>query len=117
VQHIQGHTTASDGTQSADIHSNYWEAWHISPNSQISDFQASGTYGYDDIFMINPGPGVHGDDSTTATAAFYEGLTLPPSFTPGGVRGAGSLPSTNINPNLPQTNATPSVVRTFSTSF
>jgi hypothetical protein len=89
-------------------HYDYWEAWPVPANSHTPS--VSGTDGngvsYSDRFS---GPtGTH----THASARFYEGLTLPSSFTvqPQGFP-SGILRTTTTNPNLPTNNATAPNVR------
>jgi RHS repeat-associated protein len=87
---------------------NYWEAWQVDPNSHtplLHGLDANGT-SYSDRFGGGAGSHIH------ASATFYEGLTLPSSFTvqPEGFPAA-DLRSTTTNPNLPTDNATAPNVR------
>jgi len=116
VQEISGEYTATQGGEMETRSYHYWEAWQVPAGSQITRYNLSGSPA-DDVFRIN-GNGATGTDSSTAAARFYEGLSLPPSFVPNNRNTfAGSLPATNINPNLPIGRATPPVVRTYNTQF
>jgi hypothetical protein len=107
VQHIVAdftNSTQCNGSGNCD----YWEAWPVPANSHtpsISGTDANGT-SYSDMFAGGAGSHIH------ASATFYEGLTLPSSFTiqPTGFP-AGRLPATTTNPNLPTQNATVPNVR------
>jgi hypothetical protein len=82
--------------------STYWESWYVLPGSQVTLYASAGDP-EDDTFQ--------GFASMNASASFYEGLALPPSFQPGNVPYAGILPSTTVNPNL--SGGTTPVVRTW----
>jgi hypothetical protein len=82
----------------------YWEAWAVSPGTQVTAYASAGDP-TDDTFL--------GFQSISASASFYEGLILPPSFVPNNpTTSAGILPSTTVNPNL--SGGTAPVVRTWS---
>ncbi len=83
----------------------YWEAWTVSPGSSVPT-----PYGQD-TFKVNslPREWHRGKVTWSGSARFYEGLSLPSSFVPGGVRSAGVLPSTSVDPELSTSSATPSV--------
>jgi RHS repeat-associated protein len=81
----------------------YSEAWQVEPGSTTTTL--SPAVPFDDTFM--------GWSAVSASAAFYEGLTLPASFVPGSVKFAGNLPATFQNPILSNCSATPSVARTW----
>jgi RHS repeat-associated protein len=87
---------------------NYWEAWPVAPNSHTPSIQGLDANGnsYSDMFGGGAGSHIH------ASASFYEGLTLPSSFTvqPEGFP-SGILRTTTTNPNLPTDNATAPNVR------
>lgn len=71
---------------------------------------------YDDIFA-NPTVG-NGGDSVTATARFYQGLSLPSSFVTNNTNTyAKALPSTTVNHSLPTDNATPAITRHWSSQW
>lgn len=112
VQEIAGDLTVNGQTQSY----RFWEAWPVSAGNQVTDLVRSGSP-YDDIFRVD-GKMTSGSVSLTATARFYEGSNLPPSFVPNNPSTfAGRLPSTTQNPNLPTSNATAPRVRTWSTQW
>lgn len=83
----------------------YWEAWTVSPGSSVPT-----PYGQD-TFKVNrlPSEWHRGKVTWSGSARFYEGLSLPSSFVPGGVGFAGVLPSTSVDPKLSTSSATPSV--------
>jgi hypothetical protein len=89
-------------------HYDYWEAWPVSPGSHVPSTQGIDTNLrlYSDMFAGPPRSHGHG------SAAFYEGLRLPDSFTvhPRGFP-AGILRATTVDPKLPTANATAPVVR------
>src|SRR5208282_811476 len=84
-------------------HYEYWEAWPIPANSNVPSLHGVDEYGvsYSDRFGGPAGSQIDGN------ASFYEGLTLPSSFTiqPQGFP-AGILRATTSDPNLPTGNAT-----------
>jgi hypothetical protein len=94
VQHIQSYVPSLN--EAFD----YWEAWRVPAKSRFTVLH--GDVPYDDMFS---GPsGTH----VAASARFYEGLTLPDSFTPfNRSTAAGWLPATTVNPLLPTGKATP----------
>jgi hypothetical protein len=97
VQHITINVPAQ-GDEHARTY-NYWEAWRVPASSRFT--ATLKTYGYDDEYSGPSGTTFYGQ------ARFYEGLTLPSSFTvqPPGFP-AGVVPATTENPNLPTVDAT-----------
>jgi hypothetical protein len=115
VQEVMITAMSPDPSRNVDAH--YWEAWRVAPGSQVTT-RAAGGFLSDDTWAYRPQLGSSNFNSITwtASAIFYEGQTLPPSFRLGGVLYALGLPSTYQNPNLPTANATPPVNRTFGTN-
>jgi hypothetical protein len=98
-------TTDPSGHQT----SHYWEAWPVNKGSKNTAYIDEKAYkGFDDMFRDPPGTTVK------ATARYYDGLTLPDSFS-AHARGttAGDLPATATDPQLPTNNATAPVERTW----
>jgi|GEM_PF-692656 len=98
-----------DGKE-ASFTTKYQEAWKVGPGE-------SGTFPVADNFAVNTNGSESGSVTWQGSARFYEGLTLPPSFTPGGAREAGSLYSTYEDVRLDSQNATEPVDVKFSTSW
>jgi hypothetical protein len=94
---IQSIDTSVDGVRDYQL----LEAWRVNPGQTITTYAQTGDI-YDDTFNFPFEPGTTGTRTVTARAAYYEGYTLPPAFTPGGARQAGILPSTtNMSIQLP----------------
>jgi hypothetical protein len=112
VQQITGSINGIDNGQPFSTPYSFWEAWQVPAGSQTSTPCS-------DQFHVNPRPDntATGTDSVTATASFYEGLTLPPDFIPNGDPLSGGVPSTDTNPDLSPDDATPPVIRNWSTNF
>jgi RHS repeat-associated protein len=100
------------GNPTFNVDLRFWEAWRVEPGSDRTSSANSG-FRYDDTFIFTGSRAASGSTSWTTSARFYEGLELPPSFVRLGVKEAGVLPATKINPNLPLTDATPPVDRQF----
>lgn len=73
----------------------YWEAWHVSGNSNITDLAYYSLTPFDDRFRIQQGAG-----EMFSSARFYEGLSLPDSFKVRSDSPAGILRMTSQNPRL-----------------
>jgi hypothetical protein len=91
--------TKADGSPITPSSIQYWQAWQIAPGSNApSDPLAN--------FPNTALSGSTGDESISAVARFYEGLTLPPSFAMGNSPYAGDRLSSIIDPHLPTRDAT-----------
>lgn len=89
----------------AHVHFDYWEAWRVKPGASVTTLHRR--FWYDDEFDT---AGEHG--TVHASAAFYEGLTLPPEFRVANPKTAAHLlRSTTNDPKLPTTDATDPVAR------
>lgn len=97
--------TKADGSPLPSSSVQYWEAWRVPAGSQIPIDAV-------DKFTTNAPTGATGIDHIDATARFYEGLTLPPSFAVGNYPDAGSTTlSSTKDPRLATEDATlPTVV-------
>ncbi len=89
---------------------NYWEAWRVDPGT-------TGPFPTFDEFTVGARESVSGNISWRGVARFYEGLTLPSSFTPGGAAEAGDLLSTYEDPKLDGRGASNAVIVNFGTSW
>jgi hypothetical protein len=86
----------------------YSEAWKVNPGSDRTIYY--GNYEADDVFAYRNLPeNSFGYWTTTGSAQYYEGLTLPDSFAIGNAPMAQGLPSTiyGVTPILPENNTTP----------
>jgi RHS repeat-associated protein len=95
-----------DDESMASENDHYWEAWTVKPGETRTD----GGRQIDDVFSIGPQTG-HGGVSWKASARFYEGRKLPPTFREGSVQHAQGLPATREDPRLPLGNTSNTVDR------
>ncbi len=98
VQEIKFSSHTDDPEYTANINPHYWEAWQVAPGSAVTTVNRYHISPFDDDWA-DPET-AHGYASTTGSAQYYDGLALPPTFSPGNVSYAGSLFSTPQNPNL-----------------
>jgi hypothetical protein len=95
--------TTADGSPITPSSIQYWQAWQVAAGSDApGDPQAS--------FANTALAGCTGEESISAVARFYEGLTLPPSFAAGKSPYAGGRPSSTVDPHLSTSAATPPVI-------
>jgi hypothetical protein len=98
--------TRADGSPITPSSIKYWQAWQVPAGS---DAPSDPT----DSFATTALTGSTGDESISAVARFYEGLTLPPAFAAGNSPYAGERLSSTTDPHLPTGDATlPVVVNT-----
>jgi uncharacterized protein RhaS with RHS repeats len=109
---IQKMTTKVEITKPEKITSSltYYEAFEV-PQGAV------GTVPSRDTFAVSPPAGSSGSASWSGSARFYENLTLPSTFSANGVRNAGSLPATTVDPKLDPRGATAPVNVEFKTSW
>jgi RHS repeat-associated protein len=104
VQQVSINTTIYKRGMSVPYQTNFWEAWQVPAGSLCPT-------GLTDTWSSNPDviATTQGTSTTTASASFYEGLSLPPYFIQKGSGVSGDLPSTppGITPNLPQATTMP----------
>jgi hypothetical protein len=118
VQEISG--TIVQGGDAKDIL--YWEAWEVAAGSSTIKLpprpQSWGDPPLtDDTFHVEHKPPT-GSATIKASARFYEGLTLPPSFTlNNSTTFAGGGYSTTEDPHLPLDNASNEKTRDWSTQW
>jgi hypothetical protein len=89
----------ADGSAVTPSSVSYWQAWQVpagadAPRDPLANFSDA------------PLAGGKGEESITAIARFYEGLTLPPSFAAGKSSYAGERLSSMADPHLSTQNAT-----------
>jgi len=116
----------------------YWEAWPVTTNGSTvsTDFLQYAAHSRNlQFWQLIPGPDRHaettdsignavtcgmcnkGEISISTTAAFYQGLNLPTSWTLNNPKThARGIPSTTEKPSLPQPTSAP-ISRTFNASF
>jgi hypothetical protein len=95
--------TKADGSPITPSSIQYWQAWQVAPGSNSPGDPLAN-------FPNTALSGSTGDESITAVARFYEGLTLPPSFAAGNSPYAGDRLSSAIDPHLSTSAATPPVI-------
>jgi hypothetical protein len=91
--------TKPDGSPITPSSIEYWQAWQVPAGSTAPSDAV-------DTFMNAAPAGSTGEDTVSAIARFYEGLTLPPAFAVGNNPYAGSRLSSTTDPNLSTSNAT-----------
>lgn len=77
-----------------------WEAWQINPGQKVSTYAELNNDREDDTYGSDEIPGTKGTMTVTGSAEFYEGLTLPASFTVTNAAPTWILPATNTAPTL-----------------
>ena len=92
---MTGAQSAGSAITSAKVR--YWEAWRVPPRS------ANSPEAVDNFETSRTGSGI---DTISATARFYEDLNLPTGFALGQSPYAGSILSSNSDPNLGTSHAT-----------
>lgn len=102
--------TKPDGSPITPSSVEYWQAWPVPAGA---DAPVDPTSDYPNT----PLTGCTGDESVSAVARFYEGLTLPPAFASGNSPYAGARPSSITNPKLSTNNATLPVVTSSTQKF
>jgi hypothetical protein len=89
--------TKADGSPITPATVRYWQAWHVAAGADAPSDPAAG-------FANTALSGGTGEESISAVARFYEGMTLPPSFAVGNIPYAGDRLSSTMDPHL-STNA------------
>jgi hypothetical protein len=102
--------TRADGSPITPSSVEYWQAWQVPAGA---DAPADPT----DHFPNTSLAGSTGDESVSAVARFYEGLTLPPAFAIGNSPYAGERPASMTDPKLSTNNATLPVVTSSTQRF
>ena len=78
----------------------YWEAWYVPPDTDSSKVDLADEFSWVGSLPWG-GSGTWGHVTKTGDATFYEGLTLPSTFSNNNpATGAGNMPSTTTNPNI-----------------
>jgi hypothetical protein len=93
----------ADGSAITPSSVTYWQAWQVPPGA---DAPRDPVANFPDAIFA----GGKGEESITATARFYEGLTLPASFAVGKSPYAGDRLSSATDPRLSTSNATLPVI-------
>jgi hypothetical protein len=91
--------TMADGSPVTPSSVEYWQAWQVPAGA---DAPANASDSLSNAALA----GCTGEESVTAVARFYEGLTLPPVFSPGNSPYAGERLSSTTDPNLSTSSAT-----------
>jgi hypothetical protein len=78
----------------------YWEAWQINKGQQVTTYAEGGDLEDDTYAAPSLGSDTEGSVTVKGTAEFYEGLTLPSSFTVTNKAPAWILPTTKSAPKL-----------------
>ena len=102
--------TRADGSPITPSSIKYWQAWQVPAGA---DAPGDPT----DSFPNTALAGCTGDESISAVARFYEGLTLPPAFGMGNSPYAGERLSSTTDPKLSTNNATLPVVTSSTQKF
>jgi hypothetical protein len=89
--------TKPDGSPITPSSIKYWQAWPVPAGSNAPG---------DALDSFAPPPGGTGEDTISAVARFYEGLTLPPTFAVGKSPYAGGRLSSTTDPKLSTSSAT-----------
>jgi hypothetical protein len=89
--------TKPDGSPITPSSVKYWQAWLVPAGSNVPG---------DALDSFAPPPGSTGEDTISAVARFYEGLTLPPAFAVGKSPYAGERLSSTTDPKLYTSSAT-----------
>ncbi len=77
-----------------------WEGWTVNKGQSVTTvIEAGGKYD-DEWSYGGAGDGTKGTITISGDASFYDGLSLPPSFTVDPSRPSGDLPSTTTDPGL-----------------
>jgi hypothetical protein len=93
--------TKPDGSAITPSSVKYWQAWQVPAGSNAPT---------NALDSFAPPPGSTGEDTVSAVARFYEGLTLPPAFAAGNSPYAGERLSSTTDPKLSTSSATLPVV-------
>jgi hypothetical protein len=102
--------TKLDGSPITPSSVKYWQAWQVPAGSDAPGDAI-------DTFANTAPAGSTGEDTVSATARFYEGLILPPTFTVGNSPYAGSHLSSTTDPNLSTNSATLPVAASVTLHF
>jgi hypothetical protein len=107
--------TKADGSPITPSSVKYWQAWQVpaGADAPISDAQGDATDSFPDTALA----GSTGDESVSAVARFYEGLTLPPAFGVGNSPYADGRLSSTTDPNLSTNSATLPVATSTTREF
>jgi hypothetical protein len=89
----------ADGSPITPSSIKYWQAWQVPAGSNVPGVTS-------DSFANPAPPGSTGEDTVSAVARFYEGLTLPAAFAIGKSPYASERLSSISDPKLPTSNAT-----------
>jgi hypothetical protein len=100
--------TNPDGSPITPSSIKYWQAWQVPAGSNVPG---------DALDSFAPPPGSTGEDTISAVARFYEGLTLPPAFAVGKSPYAGERLSSTTDPKLSTSSATLPVATSATTHF
>lgn len=112
VEHVTRNITGTKGDGSPITPScvEYWQAWQVPAGA---DVPANATDRFPNTALV----GSTGDESVSAVARFYEGLTLPPAFAMGNSPYAGARLSSITDPKLSTNDATLPVVTSNTQKF
>ena len=77
-----------------------WEAWPINPGQKVATYAELNNDREDDTYGSSTIPDTKGTMTVTGAAEFYEGLTLPASFTVTNAAPTWILPATKTAPTL-----------------
>ena len=91
--------TKPDGSPITPSSIKYWQAWQVPAGSNVPGNAL-------DSFANPAPPGSTGEDTVSAVARFYEGLTLPSAFAVGKSPYAGERLSSTTDPKLSTSSAT-----------
>ena len=100
--------TKPDGSPITPSSIKHWQAWQVPAGSNVPG-DASDSFA--------PPPGSTGEDTISAVARFYEGLTLPPAFAVGKSPYAGERLSSATDPKLSTSSATLPVANSATMHF
>ena len=102
--------TRADGSPITPSSIKYWQAWQVPAGSDAPGDPL-------DSFANTALAGSTGDESISAVARFYEGLTLPPAFGVGNSPYAGGRLSSTTDPHLTTSSATLPVALSTTVQF
>lgn len=100
--------TKPDGSPITPSSIRYWQAWQVPAGSNVPS---------DALDNFAPPPGSSGEDTVSAVARFYEGLTLPAAFAVGKNPYAAGRLSSTTDPKLSTNSATLPVTVSAKTQF
>jgi hypothetical protein len=101
---------SGDGAAIVPSTETYWQAWQVAPGADAPSDPAAD-------FPDTALQGRTGEESITAVARYYEGLSLPPSFAPGNSPYSAEHPSSTVDPHLPPQDATLPVILNLKQRF